>query len=190
MMGPFRLRGILEASPAQQEAVRALRNHPDVRSAMYADHVISPEEHAGWLLSLVGNGSREVFVLLDDEGEVAGLVSLTAIDRANGRADWGFYMSPEAPKGLGSAALCRLIEFSFGELGLHKINGEVIEGNAASLAVHRKLLFREEGFRRAQVLRKENRLGVHLFGLTREDWLSGRGTLRPASHRIELEAGA
>jgi len=187
LVGPFRLRPILRCSGQQQEAVRGLRNNPSVRSAMYADHVISPEEHQRWLRGLDGDERREVFVVLGASGEVAGLASLTAIDRTQGRADWGFYMSPSAPAGLGSAVLVQMITHAFETLGLEKINGEVIEGNAASLAVHRKLLFRDEGLRRSQVRRESGRLSVHLLGLTREDWRGGAQALGAASQDVVLE---
>jgi RimJ/RimL family protein N-acetyltransferase len=96
-------------------------------------------------------------------------------------------MSPSAPAGLGSAVLVQMITYAFETLGLEKINGEVIEGNAASLAVHRKLLFRDEGLRRSQVRRESGRLSVHLLGLTREDWRGGAQALGAASHDVVLE---
>ena len=184
-----RLRPILRCSYEQQGAVRLLRNDPDIRAAMYTDHVISSEEHARWLSGLEGDRSRRVFVVLDPGERPVGVVSLSAIDPANGKADWGFYLSPQAQGGLGTIVLFRLIDFAFGALGLEKLNGEALEGNTASLAVHRKLLFREEGFRRSQMLRRGSRLGVHLLGLTREDWRSGReGVLNtPPPHQVVLE---
>ena len=63
---------------------------------MYTDHVISTDEHARWLAGLVGDESRRVFVVLAPEDEVVGLVSVTAIDRTHLRADWAFYLAPEA----------------------------------------------------------------------------------------------
>lgn len=107
-------------------------------------------------------------------------------------AAWGFDMGPDAPRGLGGVVLAILLDHAFGDLGLEKINGEVIEGNAASLALHRKLGFKDEGLRRSQVRRLERRLDVHLLGLTVEDWLEARETIRAglASHSVVIEAGA
>ncbi|MFZ4067649.1 MAG: UDP-4-amino-4,6-dideoxy-N-acetyl-beta-L-altrosamine N-acetyltransferase [Phenylobacterium sp.] len=187
-----RLRSILACSPGQQETVRTLRNDPAIRGAMFTDHVISAEEHARWLSALAGDRVRRVFVVLDPADCPLGVVSLSAIDPAHGKADWGFYLSPQVQGGLGSIVLFQLIEFAFEDLGLEKLNGEALEGNAASLAVHRKLLFREEGYRRSQIVRGGSRLGVHLLGLTREDWRSGReGVLTaPPPHRVILEGDA
>lgn len=154
---------------------------------MYADHVISVEEHQRWLQGLDGDDRREIFVILGASGEVTGLASLTEIDRTHRKADWGFYMSPSAPAGLGSAVLSQVIGYAFGSLGLEKINGEVIEGNAASLGVHHKLLFQDEGFRRSQVRRGGGRLGVHLLGLTLEDWREGAPRLAAAKHEVVID---
>ena len=188
----LRLRSILACSPGQQEAVRSLRNDPAIRSAMYTDHVISEEEHARWLLLLEGDRARRVFAVLDSTESPIGVVSLAAIDPIHGKADWGFYLSPRVQGGLGSIVLFHLIEFAFEGLGLEKLNGEALEGNAASLAVHRKLLFQEEGYRRSQIVRGGSRLGVHLLGLTREDWRSGREGVfvAPPPHRVIIEGDA
>ena len=40
--------------------------------------------------------------------------------------------------------------------------------------MHAKFLFREEGFRRSNVVKDGDRIGVHFLGLTREDWKEGR----------------
>jgi RimJ/RimL family protein N-acetyltransferase len=68
------------------------------------------------------------------------------------------------------AALAR----AFGTEQLHKVCGQVLAVNTASLAFHRRLGFAEEG-----VLRQQHRSGgpggahyhdVHCFGLLRADW--------------------
>jgi UDP-4-amino-4,6-dideoxy-N-acetyl-beta-L-altrosamine N-acetyltransferase len=184
-----RLRSILACSPEQQETVRCLRNDPAIRSAMHTDHVISEAEHARWLSGLDGDRARRVFVVLGPGESPVGVVSLSAIDPVHGKADWGFYLSPQAQGGLGTLVLFHLIDFAFEDLGLEKLNGEAIEGNAASLAVHRKLLFQDEGFRRSQRVRDGVRCGIHLLGLTREDWRMGRaGVLPPpVRHQVILE---
>lgn len=190
------LRPIEACTVEQQEALRQLRNHPAIRGAMYTDHIISPEEHAGWIQGLGGDGRRRVFIVLTPEGEACGLVSVTAIDLAHRRADWAFYLAPEARGGLGAALEYALIEFVFESLGLEKLNCEVLETNPAVVRMHGRFLFHEEGFRRSNVLKDGHRIGVHFLGLTREDWRAGRedvrAGLRDVFDRFEivLEAAA
>ncbi|MCA3753043.1 MAG: UDP-4-amino-4,6-dideoxy-N-acetyl-beta-L-altrosamine N-acetyltransferase [Phenylobacterium sp.] len=190
--GAYCLQSVLDCSPEQASAVRRLRNLPEIRGAMYGDQVISEAEHAAWLAGLKGDARRKVLVVLDSFREPVGVVSLTAIDRVHRRADWGFYMGPAAPRGLGACALTTLMDHAFDDLALEKVNGEVIEGNDASLALHRKLGFRDEGRRRSHVQRVDGRLDVHLLGLTAGEWRAARGAIRAglAAHTVRLEAGS
>jgi len=188
----FRLGRIEACTPQQVEAVRRLRNLPAIRDAMYGDQVIPEAEHAAWVNSLRGDARRLVLAALNDGDEPVGVASLTAIDRVHGRADWGFYMGPGAPQGLGGVVLATLLDHAFGELGLEKVNGEVIEGNAASLALHHKLGFRDEGCRRSHVRRAGGRRDVHLLGLTAAEWREARESVRAVlplyAVRLEPEA--
>jgi UDP-4-amino-4,6-dideoxy-N-acetyl-beta-L-altrosamine N-acetyltransferase len=145
---------------------------------MYSDHIISREEHASWMVGLAGDPWRRVFVVLTQDGETMGLVSVTAIDPIHKRADWAFYLAPEARGGLGAALEYHLLEYVFGELGLEKLNCEVLETNPAVVRMHGKFLFQEEGFRRSNVSKDGVRIGVHFLGLTREDWMAGRAAVR------------
>ncbi|MCA6232627.1 MAG: hypothetical protein IM644_10110, partial [Phenylobacterium sp.] len=43
--GSYRLRPIQACTPQQVEAVRQLRNLPEIRGSMYGDQVISEAEH-------------------------------------------------------------------------------------------------------------------------------------------------
>ena len=126
------------------------------------------------MAGLAGDDRRLVFVVLASEGAVLGLVSVTGINRLHRTADWAFYLAPEARGGLGAALEFHLLEFVFGKLGLEKLNCEVLESNPAVVPMHAKFLFQEEGFRRSNVVKDGDRIGVHVLGLTREDWMEGR----------------
>jgi len=80
--------------------------------------------------------------------------------------------------GLGSALEYSFIDFIFNTLGMEKLNCEVIEGNDAVVKLHKKFLFQEEGFRRSSILKNGVRMGIHFLGLTKEDWLAGRGEIQ------------
>jgi RimJ/RimL family protein N-acetyltransferase len=126
------------------------------------------------MAGLSGDDRRLVFVVLASEGAVLGLVSVTGINRLHRTADWAFYLASEARGGLGAALEFHLLEYVFGELGLQKLNCEVLESNPAVVRMHAKFLFQEEGFRRSNVVKDGDRISVHVLGLTREDWMEGR----------------
>lgn len=50
----------------------------------------------------------------------------------------------------------------------------MIEGNDRALKLYRKCLFEAEGFRRSNIINDGKRIGVHMLGLTKEDWLEGK----------------
>jgi len=165
----------LLASTAQvQECVRHLRNQEAVRRYMYTEHEISAQEHQAWLTSLADNPRQSVFVVMVD-GMARGVVSLSAIDRLHQSADWAFYLDTELQgKGLGSQVECWLLDHAFGEVGLAKLNCEVLASNPAVVRLHQKFGFTLEGVRRQNVLKDGQRLDVVLLGITAEEWQARR----------------
>ena len=161
-----------------QMSVREIRNEENVRKWMYTDHLISVNEHLGWITRLKQDDRQIVFVVLDHAGSPLGVVSVNAIDRLHKKADWAFYLTQSARGGLGSCLEYAFLDFVFDALKMEKLNCEVIEGNDAVVKLHKKFLFKEEGFRRSNIEKDGGRKGVHYLGLTKEDWVSGRAVLK------------
>ncbi len=149
--------------------VRAWRNHPDVRRHMFSTHAIGEAEHQQWFERQQADPLRRLWLLRCD-GQALGFVHCSGV-APGAVADWGFYAAPGAPKGtghaLGQAALAR----AFGTEQLHKVCGQVLVGNAASLALHCRLGFAEEGRLRDQHRAADGHYhDVICFGLLRADW--------------------
>ncbi len=165
---------ILATSAPVQERVRQLRNQPEVRRHMYTDHEISPREHQAWLASLHDNARQSVFVVLVDDTP-RGVVSLNAINTLHQCADWAFYLDSELQgKGLGSQVECWLLDHAFDDVGLAKLNCEVLASNPAVVRLHQKFGFTLEGVRRQNVSRNGERLDVMLLGISAEEWRAHR----------------
>lgn len=181
---------LTQASPAIQSAVRVLRNQEDVRKFMYTSHEISPQEHEAWISSLAGDARRSVFVAMFD-CELAGVVSLSAINATQKTADWAFYLDARLQgKGLGSQVEFWLLDHAFNEAGLEKLNCEVLETNPTVVKMHQKFGFRVEGVRRKNIVKDGVRVDVVLLGITREEWLERRPLIEPAIMRASvLNAG-
>lgn len=177
MATEIQLLPIVSLDTETQMQVRDIRNAEDVRRWMYTDHEISANEHLAWIHGLKHSREKIVFVVMDAEKNPLGVVSADDIDSANRKADWAFYLKAEARGGLGSSLEYAFIEFVFDRLKLDKLNCAVIEGNDAVLRQHSKFLFKEEGFLRSNIQKANDRLGVHLLGLTRQDWESGKAEL-------------
>ena len=149
--------------------VRTWRNHPDVRRHMFSTHEISEAEHQQWFARQLADPTRRLWLLRRD-GQALGFVHLSGM-APGGVAEWGFYAAPGAPKGtgraLGDAALAR----AFGAEQVHKVCGQVLAGNATSLAFHRRLGFAGEGLLRQQHRSADGRYhDIHCFGLLRAEW--------------------
>ncbi|MDG2288656.1 MAG: UDP-4-amino-4,6-dideoxy-N-acetyl-beta-L-altrosamine N-acetyltransferase [Woeseiaceae bacterium] len=167
------LREITKCTEEQKKAVREVRNQKSVRKSMYTEHEIPLNEHLAWVERLQHNKRQIVFIVLVDD-LVSGVVSVDAIDRLHLKSDWAFYLDASARGGLGSALEFSIIEFVFNDLELEKLNCEVIETNEAVVRLHKKFGFAEEGFRRENIIKNEERMGVFFLGLTKNDWLKNR----------------
>lgn len=177
------LREITKCTDEQQKAVRDVRNQPSVRRSMYTEHVIALEEHLNWIKKLKHDNKQVVFVVFVDD-VVSGVVSVNALDRLHKKSDWAFYLDENVRGGLGAALEYAFIDFVFNSLGLEKLNCEVIETNDAVVKLHKKFSFLEEGFRRSNIEKDGNRIGVHFLGLTKLDWEQGKDGILEKYHSV------
>ncbi|MCL2824855.1 MAG: UDP-4-amino-4,6-dideoxy-N-acetyl-beta-L-altrosamine N-acetyltransferase [Polyangiaceae bacterium] len=175
MSRTYRLIPITDLDEPVQLKVLAVRNEAFIRWWMLTDAVISDSEHLAWIGRLGQDGSQVCFVIVDDDVCPVGAVNLKRIDMKHKTAEMGFYRTAGiSEKGLMAGSLSALIDYSFDVLGLDRIYTEVLEGNVKSLAIHAKLLFTEEGFLRSHIVKDGMRIGVHLFGLHKDEWRGGR----------------
>lgn len=115
--------------------------------------------------------SSFVFTVLH-KGEVAGLVNLESVDWTNRSAETGIAVLPGEHRGQGvaSASMRLLLRFVFREMGLHRIQARIQDGNAASLHLFESLGFHKEGTMREAVLRSGVRKDLHLYSLLAAEW--------------------
>ena len=152
------------------------RNHPDVRAFTFTQHEITPAEHARWFAAADADPARRLLIY-EREGTPTGFASLAWSNDA-ARADWGFYLAPEAPRGSGADLGAAVLAHAFGALGLEAVRGEALAFNTASIRMHEKLGFRRTGERRQPGEHGAGDHAVICFQLQREDWsgISPAGT--------------
>lgn len=156
--------GVRAMAEADLALVLSWRNHPEVRRFMFHQGGIGLEEHRAWFERLSADASSHLLVYLDAAGVPAGFARLTRVD-AGPVADWGFYAAPGAPRGTGLGLGRAVLAHAFGPLRLHKVCGQVAAFNEASLRMHRKLGFHEEGVLREQHFDGSRFQDVHCFGM-------------------------
>ena len=177
---------LIHLDTESQIKIRDIRNEQNVRKWMYSDHVIGVNEHLDWINKIKQDDRQIVFAVLGENNIPLGVASVGLIDRIHKKTDWAYYLTEDARGGLGSAIEWNFINFIFDVLGVDKLNCEVIDGNDAVVKMHKKFSFQEEGYRRSNVVKNEERIGVHLLGLTKEDWLDNKNKIFE-THKVLFE---
>lgn len=149
----------------------AWRNHPDVRRFMFRQHEIGMDEHRSWFAQKSLDASRRLLIV-EDAKQAIGYVQFSQV-ADGGVAHWGFYTSPDAPKGSGRKLGVLALNHAFGYLKLHKVCGQAIGSNQVSIAFHQRLGFVLEGILRDQQLIEGDYHNLHCFGLLASEWQPG-----------------
>lgn len=154
--------------------VRQWRNHPEVRGCMYTEHEIGEAEHRAWFQRFRDNPDRHL-LLAEREGQPFGFVNIQRVDAQALRAEWGFYLAPEAPRRSGQALGLAALAHVFETLGLHKLCGEALASNQRSRRFHERLGFTQEAHLRDHHFDGHTYHDVIGYGLLRSEWQARQG---------------
>ena len=144
------------------------RNHPQIRQFMFTQHEISLDEHQNWFMKASQDLTRRLLIV-EEAQQPIGYVQFSNAVRG-GVADWGFYVNPDAPKGTGCKLGVAALSHGFNALNLHKVCGQVIGSNLASIVFHKRLGFCQEGVLREQQCIDGVYHTVFCFGLLADEW--------------------
>jgi RimJ/RimL family protein N-acetyltransferase len=112
-----------------------------------------------------------VFTVETLEGENVGGISLHSRDRKNGVFSFGVVLDrPHRGKGYAQDAVTILLRYGFRERRYQKCNSACVHTNAASIALHKKLGFTEEGRSRRRWFFDGQYHDDVLFGMTAEEF--------------------
>lgn len=149
------------------EQVLTWRNHPEVRRFMFSRYEIALDEHKAWFEEVSQEKNRYLLVF-EQNNQARGFVNLVV--SAGGIVEWGFYTDPAAPKGTGMALGRQLLAYTFGELSMHKLVGQVLDFNERSKKFHLRLGFQQEGILRQQHFDGDRYHDVISYGLLVNEW--------------------
>lgn len=135
---------------------------------MLSQHEIGLDEHRRWFERAASDSSKCLLVV-EESNQPLGFVHFSGV-APGGVAEWGFYAVPGAPKGTGRKLGRAALAHGFAQLALHKVCGQVLDFNEASIRFHLGLGFVQEG-----VLRQQVRIGsayrdLICFGLLKHEW--------------------
>lgn len=125
-----------------------------------------------------GSSDGSLFLVIDAEGAMVGIVSLKNDANMPSRAPT-FGVSIGDPnylgKGYGAEASVLLLDYAFGVLGCHKVNLDFFEYNARAQALYEKLGFVVEGRRRENHWSRGRFWDEVLMGITAREWWAKHG---------------
>jgi len=85
-------------------------------------------------------------ILRNSDNSLLGRVTYFDLNKRNKSAEIGFLTAPEfRRKGYATEAVMLLLKYLFGELGLNKVMAQTGEFNEASIALLKKLGFKQDG---------------------------------------------
>ena len=106
-----------------------------------------------------------------EDDALVGACALTGIDRANLRAEMGYWIGrAHWGRGYGKAAASLMASYAFSELMLERVYCKVFESNSRSIALLRSLGFVEEGRLRRHDVVGGRRVDTLVFGLLSSEW--------------------
>lgn len=152
------------------EYVLRWRNHPDIRRFMLSQHEITLAEHRAWFDRASRDETRALLVI-EEYGQPLGCVIFSGVEK-NATADWSFYSAPGNPAGSGTRICSTALDFAFSDLGLHKVAGQVLDFNRASIRLHQRLGFKQEGNLREHSLINGTYHNLVCFGVFSSEWLN------------------
>lgn len=132
----------------------------------------STENDKKWVESRIFNKDEVTCAIcLKETDELIGIIFLLSIDLHNksghcpifiGKKYWGF--------GYATQARMLMLKYAFYERGLLRINAYVVEDNAASLRLHEKCGYKQEGLMRKAIFKNGKLMDQYLLGCLKEDF--------------------
>jgi len=149
-------------------------NDDSIQSMLGGWHFpVGEQDQEKWFQSLSFGSINQRFAIDTEELGLIGTANLVSIDWQNRNAFHGMLLGDKDVRGKGYAldALMTLMRFAFDEVGLHRLDGDMIEYNAASLKFYlTKAGWKEEGIRRDWYFRHGRRWNKIIVGVTKVDY--------------------
>lgn len=169
--------GLRPMTVADLQSVLDLRNHADIRRYMLNKHEIKYDEHENWFSEASTNPGSKLFVF-ELDGVCCGFVQFKNT-KYQGVVDWGFYTSPDAPKGTGRKLGLAALHQAYAGSGIHKICGQAFNWNRKSINFHKSLGFTQEGVLRNHHFDGSSYHDLVCFGQLKSEWVARRISTGP-----------
>lgn len=154
------------------EMVLQWRNHDDIRKWMVNSDIIPLHDHLNWF-ERNKTKTDHLFFIFEYQQQPQGYVSFIAIPNSSAY-EWGFYIKPDAEKGIGKLLGHTALNHAFNQLNFKKIFGQVLDFNQKSVSFHKKMGFVQEGVLRKHFKDQRGEFDIYQFGLLQTEWLESK----------------
>ena len=118
------------------------------------------------------------FVIENSEQEVVGDITTHHCDQRTGNFSWGInIIQDHRRKGYASEALPLVMRYYFQELRYQKVTVHIASFNEASIKLHERLGFQQEGCIRRALYTDGQYFDDLVFGLTKEEFAARHGNI-------------
>lgn len=145
------------------------RNSDEIRKWMIKTSKIEYQDHKAWF-EKNKNKKDHFYYVFEYNNQSQGYVSFQPIEKSL-VYEWGFYIKPDAERGMGKLLAETALTYVFTILGIEKIFGQVLEFNQKSIYFHQKLGFKQEGLLRQHFKDSRGEFDIFQFGLLKSEWL-------------------
>ena len=122
-------------------------------------------------------------IVPDGYEDAMGLFQVRQLEPGFGSAEWGFALgSPFWGSGIFLEGARAVIDFSFGTVGVHRLEARSISSNGRGNAALRKCGAMQEGILRRSFNRNGRYLDQILWSILKEDWRTAKGVWGPKLH--------
>lgn len=122
-------------------------------------------------------------IVPDGYDDAMGLFQVRQLEPGFGSAEWGFALgSPFWGSGIFIEGARAVIDFSFGVVGVHRLEARAIASNARGNAALRKVGALQEGFLRRSFRRNGRLLDQIMWSIVKDDWLRQQAVPAPTFH--------
>ena len=118
------------------------------------------------------NNTVRCAVVEENNDEILGLITLTAVDYLNQSAELHIMIGgiQNRNKGIGTFAVREMLKHAFNNLNMHRVELTVLETNARAIHLYEKIGFVHEGTKRDSNYKNGKFVNMRLYSILKEEF--------------------